>query len=81
MVGDFFTKPLQGKKFLDFRDQVLGVGTSKFGPKNTTEPRRAGGSGGEGPTRTPTTAREDEKSTSQVRISGRRAPIKKPFRG
>jgi hypothetical protein len=24
MVGDFFTKPLQGKKFLQFRDDILG---------------------------------------------------------
>ena len=24
MLGDFFTKPLQGKKFLEFRDIILG---------------------------------------------------------
>jgi hypothetical protein len=24
MVGDFFTKPLQGEKFLQFRDDILG---------------------------------------------------------
>ena len=25
MVADFFTKPLQGKKFRDFRDMILGI--------------------------------------------------------
>ena len=25
MVGDFFTKPLQGNKFLTFRKQILGM--------------------------------------------------------
>lgn len=24
MLGDFFAKPLQGKKFMDFRDIILG---------------------------------------------------------
>ena len=81
MVGDFFTKPLQGKKFVDFRNQVLGLGASKFALKITTGPRRAGGSGGEGPNRASTTARVDGKSTLESRISARKAPRKKPFRG
>ena len=25
MLGDFFTKPLQGKKFRDFRNSILGI--------------------------------------------------------
>ena len=25
MIGDFFTKPLQGKKFKDFRNLILGL--------------------------------------------------------
>ena len=25
MIGDFFTKPLQGKKFKDFRSLILGL--------------------------------------------------------
>ena len=81
MVGDFFTKPLQGKKFLDFRNQVLGLGGSKFALKITTGPRRAGDSGGGGPNRPPTTAHVDGKTTLEGRSSARKAPQKKPFRG
>ena len=29
MVADYFTKPLQGKKFREFRDIILGVGISR----------------------------------------------------
>ena len=29
MVADFYTKPLQGKKFREFRDMILGVGNSR----------------------------------------------------
>ena len=29
MVGDFFTKPLQGKKFREFRDLILGTEKSR----------------------------------------------------
>ena len=25
MLGDYFTKPLQGKKFIEFRDRIMGV--------------------------------------------------------
>ena len=25
MIGDFFTEPLQGKKFVEFRDSILGI--------------------------------------------------------
>ena len=29
MVADFYTKPLQGKKFREFRDLILGVGKTR----------------------------------------------------
>ena len=29
MIADFYTKPLQGKKFREFRDMILGVGNSR----------------------------------------------------
>ncbi len=30
MISDFFTKPLQGAKFLKFRDMILGITTINY---------------------------------------------------
>ena len=33
MIDDFFTKPLQGKKFIEFRDMILGLIPLRFPPE------------------------------------------------
>ena len=33
MIGDFFTKPLQGKKFIYFRDLILGDSIDTYSPQ------------------------------------------------
>ena len=33
MLGDYFTKPLQGSKFIEFRDLILGKITSRMDEK------------------------------------------------
>jgi hypothetical protein len=33
MIADFFTKPLQGKKFCDFRDLIMGITTDDYDPQ------------------------------------------------
>ena len=33
MIADFFTKPLQGKKFCEFRDLIMGITTDDYDPQ------------------------------------------------
>ena len=73
MIGDFFTKPLQGSKFLKFRSLILGLKKTPTGGTKDSVVEGEAGELQEGPSNM-------AKTNIPRRNSAKRAPLRVSFK-
>ena len=81
IIGDFFSKPLQGKRFYAFRNLILGIRGSDSGPQPPKIPCGPDSAVQECPRSITPPSNSIKNSKKPLRKRSSRPPIKKPFKG